>query len=163
MRNLFSRLKTRLAALGDWLVGEVGVSEDGEDQKVWRRRSRRAERTFELVAIRELSPVEARQADELHQHLAAIRTVKEPVYDYLEPIGPKRVEDLTVDERWQLFEQDPLAADLPGAPAKDNVLFAEVHAALSLSKPVAVDLELTRGWEIGQLRQLAQMAGKAER
>lgn len=158
MRNLLHRLKARVLSIGDWFIGEVG-----SDEQAWQRRSEKAERTFELTAIRELSPVEAKQADMLLSHVEQIKAATEPRYDYLEPIGPKRVEELTVDERWQLFESDPLGAVLPGQPAKDNPHFADVHSSMELSKPVAEDLELTRGWEIGQLARFAQMAGKAER
>jgi hypothetical protein len=146
MRNLFSRLST-------WW----------HEQSRAERHRRRMERTLALP-LRELSPVEAAEVARIGEAVIAMRTGEFPLvsprFDYLEPIGPKRVGELTVDERWQLFEADPLGAVLPGQPAKDNVLFAEVHAALPLSKPVAEDLELTRGWEIGQLARFAQMGGK---
>jgi hypothetical protein len=154
MRHLLSRLRDGLL---DFLTG-AGVQR--ESVRAEKRRAE-AQLRFQLEGLKELSPVDAREVAET---LAVWRSAPpEPRYDYVEPIGPKRLEELTVDERWQVFEADPLAAVLPGAPAKDNPAFAEVHASLPLSKAVAEDLELTRGWEIGQLPKLAQMAGKAER
>lgn len=78
---------------------------------------------------------------------------KPGIYVHPEPIGPKLP---TVDERYAAFHLDPLTAELPGAPAKDNPHFAETLGAVSLPAPLVEDLEKTGSWSRGFLAQLAR-------
>ncbi len=128
------------------------------------RHRRKVQRALALP-LKELSPVEAADVARIGEAIHAWRTGEIPIvlaevvderpgiYIYPEPIGPKKP---TVDELFAAFELDPLTAELPGAPAKDNPHFAEVMRTVELSAPVAADLERTGSWDRGFLAALAR-------
>jgi hypothetical protein len=134
----------------------------------------RAERHRRRVMAELVSPLPALSASEtaevaaMDETLYAIRTGEFPVvvaeileerpgiYTYPEPIGPNLP---TVDEQFAAFEADPLAAPLPGAPAKTNPHFAATLAKLTgdgLPREVAADLEKTGSIDRGFLAALAR-------
>lgn len=136
-----------------------------------RRRVLADERKHKAVLaspLPELRRGEAVDVARIDEALYAIRTGEFPVvlaeivaedrpgiYSYPEPIGPKLP---TVDEQFAAFEADPLAAPLPGAPAKDNAVFVE---QLSISRRglddrLVDDLEMTGSWDRGFLAALAR-------
>lgn len=78
---------------------------------------------------------------------------KPGIYVHPEPIGPRLP---TVDERYAAFHLDPLTAELPGAPAKDNPHFAEALAAADMDRRVVADLETTGPIDRGFLAALAR-------
>jgi hypothetical protein len=128
------------------------------------RHRRKVQRTLALP-LKELSPVEAADWDHLAEGIEMIRTGEFPVvevvdefkpgiYVHPEPIGPRLP---TVDEQFAAFEADPLGAELPGAPAKDNAWFAETIADMPLlARPLVEDLEKTGSWSRGYLAKLAR-------
>lgn len=76
------------------------------------------------------------------------------IYRYDEPIGPQPP---TVDERFAAFTADPLGAALPGAPAKDNTLYADLLGEHPLSEPVRADLESVTGyWTADYMQKLLE-------
>lgn len=81
----------------------------------------------------------------------AVETVMAP-----EPIGPQPP---TVDDRYALFAADPLGAELPGEPAKDNRFYADLlneHGPV-LSEQTRSDLENVTGyWTASQLKELIE-------
>lgn len=129
------------------------------------RHRRKVERELALP-LRELSPAEARDYAPLAEGIEMWRSGEMPIvvaevvdefrpgiYVYDEPIGPKLP---TVDERFAAFHLDPLGAELPGAPAKDNAWFAETLAEVELPAPLVDDLEKTGSWSRGYLAALAR-------
>jgi hypothetical protein len=163
LRRFLARAQAAVLSGLEWLT-TVEFSKEGEGH--WRRMSAHAEQQFELAAIKELSPVEAADVQALTEDLVVIRTGEFPIvvaevveefkpgiYVHDEPIGPKLP---TVDEQFAAFEADPLGAELPGAPAKDNAWFAETLAEVELPAPLVEDLEKTGSWSRGYLAALAR-------
>jgi hypothetical protein len=115
----------------------------------------RAERHRRRVMAELVSPLPALSASET----AEVAAMDETLYAYPEPIGPNLP---TVDEQFAAFEADPLAAPLPGAPAKTNPHFAATLTKLTgdgLPREVAADLEKTGSIDRGFLAALARGEG----
>lgn len=123
-------------------------------------RAERHRRKVERELWSPLPPVPAAEVAELDRldegirmwktgEFPAVETVMAP-----EPIGPQPP---TVDDRYALFAADPLGAELPGDPPKDNVLYTQVAGALPLSEPVRADLESKTGyWTADFMKELIE-------
>src|SRR5690242_6111146 len=129
----------------------------------WLRNLSRAERHRRKVERELWSPLppvpaaEVAEFDRLAEGIEKWKTGEFPAVETVmapEPIGPSLP---TVDERYALFAADPLTAELPGDPPKDNVLYTQLAGALPLSEPVRADLESKTGyWTASQLQELIE-------
>src|SRR5690349_13037504 len=98
----------------------------------WLRNLSRAERHRRRVERELFSPLppvpaaEEAEFDRLAEGIEKWKTGEFPAIETVmapEPIGPSLP---TVDDRWRLFAADPLTAELPGEPAKDNRFYADL-------------------------------------
>jgi hypothetical protein len=101
-----------------------------------------------------LPPVPARETaefDRLDEGIRMWKTGEFPVVLHDEPCLP------TVDDRYAAFAADPLTAELPGAPAKHNALYAGLLDEHPISAEVRADLESKTGyWTAESMRQLLE-------
>jgi hypothetical protein len=132
-------------------------------------RHRRQQERYLALPLKELSPVDAAEVARIGEAIHAWKTGEVPIvaevddefkpgiYTHDEPIGPRPP---TVDERYAAFQLDPLGAELPGAPARDNVLFTEQigrhRAEKLLAHEVLHDLENTGPIDASFLAKLAR-------
>jgi hypothetical protein len=101
-----------------------------------------------------IRPAETAEFDRLDEGIRMWKTGEFPVVLHDEPIGPSLP---TVDDRYALFAADPLSAPLPGAPVKDNVLYAGLLDEHPISAEVRADLESVTGyWTTESMRQLLE-------
>ena len=126
----------------------------------WLNREERHRRKAEQARRRgrhdTLSPAEAAEVFEMSELVHQIRTGEFPLIEAViapEPIGPAQP---TVDDEYALFAKDPLTAPLPGRPARDQALFAEVLNSSELHPSLVDDLNTTRSWDAGYLAKLAR-------
>lgn len=132
------------------------------------RHRRRAERD-RLAPPPPLTAAEAAEVFEAGQFVQAIKTGELPIvvldperpgiFVYPEPIGPQPP---TVDDRWRLFNAEPLTAELPGDPAKDSPFYRHVldEHAPSLDPVVLANLEDKTGyWRVEDFAALRPGGG----
>jgi hypothetical protein len=129
----------------------------------WLRSWSKAERHRRKVERELWSPLppvpaaETAEFDRLDEGIRMWKTGEFPQIEAVispEPIGPSLP---TVDDRYALFAADPLSAPLPGAPVKDNVLYAGLLDEHPISAEVRADLESVTGyWTAESMRQLLE-------
>lgn len=129
----------------------------------WLRSLSKAERHRRKVERELWSPLPPVRPDETGEFeriaagIEAWKTGEFPLIETVispEPIGPSLP---TVDDRYALFAADPLTAELPGTPAKDNTLYAGLLGEHPLSEPVRADLENVTGyWTADYMKQLVE-------
>ena len=125
-------------------------------------RAERHRRRVERELWSPLPPVPADEVAEFDRLDEGIRMWKTGEFPQIEaviapePIGPSLP---PVDERYALFAADPLTAELPGEPAKDNRFYADLleqHAPV-LSEQTRTDLESVTGyWTADFMKELIE-------
>jgi hypothetical protein len=123
-------------------------------------RAERHRRKVERELWSPLPPVPAAEVaefDRLAEGIEAWKTGEFPAIETVmapEPIGPQPP---TVDDLYAAFEANPLEAQLPGTPAKDNRFYADLLEQQPLSEQTRTDLENVTGyWTAGQLKELIE-------